>query len=51
VTAEWDFGVGGAQCDECERITICHIYGGDWDDELLVLCRPCWLGVPVDEQP
>lgn len=44
--AEWADGVGGVQCSECERTTICKEFGvGQEDDgDSEWLCRPCYLG-------
>lgn len=40
---EWPSGVGGVQCDDCGRSTICRAFG-DTDYEGEWLCRPCAEG-------
>lgn len=46
---EWTQGVGGVQCDTCERTTICQEFGvgQEEDGSTEWLCRPCYLGEEV----
>jgi hypothetical protein len=45
--AEWDYGVGGIQCEGCHRTTICREFewagaAGFLSDESAWFCRACW---------
>jgi hypothetical protein len=48
--AEWDSGVGGAQCDDCGRTTIVKAFGVGMEEfgDCEYLCRPCYVGDPLD---
>ena len=49
---EWPSGVGGVQCEDCGRSTICRAFFGHFPDESIGewLCRPCVEGWPDDEE-
>lgn len=41
----WPSGVGGVQCDGCDRVTIVRGFDRDYMDEPQSwLCRPCAFG-------
>lgn len=49
--AEWPSGVGGVQCEDCERSTICRRVGvADGCGCEGWLCRPCAEGGWDDDE-
>lgn len=47
----WDSGVSGAECDECDEVTIVRVAGRDWMDEPTGwICRACAEGWREDEE-